>query len=124
MTLYPKHVMDELENWWSTKKQERNVGFACLILRLCALAAQFLPATLRDHVEKELDDDAQSLTERFNNAAKDISDSLEPGFGDLINAQQKFLSAVWYKNEGEFVRAWHAVGAAIREAQELGASFN
>lgn len=124
MTLYPKHVLDRLETWWSTRKQQRNLEFACLVLRLCSLAVQFLPARLHGHIEYELDDDVQSLTERYHNAAKNLSDSLQPGAGGLVHVQQIFLTAVWYKTEGEFVRAWHSVGAAIREAQELGQLIN
>ena len=37
-----------------------------------------------------------------------------------MHVQQLFLTASWYKSESKFVESWHALGAAIREAQEIG----
>lgn len=37
-----------------------------------------------------------------------------------MQVQQLFLTAQWFKTEAFFVESWHALGAAIHEAQELG----
>lgn len=34
--------------------------------------------------------------------------------------QQLFLGAVWFKYEAKMIEAWHALGSAIRAAQESG----
>jgi len=100
--------------------KQKNLDFSSLILRLCSLALQCLPENLRQHVEDKLGDNVQFLTERYHNAARKLSDYSELGFGGLIHVQQLFLTAAWLKGEGFFDRAWHSLGAAIREAQELG----
>jgi hypothetical protein len=38
-----------------------------------------------------------------------------------VQVQQLFLGATWLKAEAEFVKSWHALTAAAREAQEIGA---
>ena len=40
-----------------------------------------------------------------------------------MQVQQLFLGATWLKAEAEFVRAWHAVGEAVRVGQEIGKLF-
>lgn len=122
VTLYPSQVLDQYETWWPTRRSQKNLSFSSLVLRLCSLALQCLPTQLRQHIEDEVGDNVQFLTERYHNAAKELSDFSDLGAGDLTHVQQLFLTAAWLKAEGFYTRAWHYLGAAIREAQELGKS--
>jgi hypothetical protein len=38
----------------------------------------------------------------------------------LLQVQQLLLTTCWHMSEALFVDCWHALGAAIREAQEIG----
>lgn len=73
-------------------------------------------------LEVELGDKAQVLTERFHAAGKKLNDSIAPSQvqDSIVMVQQLFLGAVWYKYEAKMIEAWHALGAAIRAAQESG----
>ncbi len=94
--------------------------FTCLILRLCACSAQYLTQDLRNKIEHELREDAQSLSQRFHEAAQKLTATVVPGKGGLVHIQQLFISAFWFKSESRWIESWHALGAAIREAQEIG----
>jgi hypothetical protein len=118
--LYPNQVLDRYKTWWPMRRQKKDLNFASIILRLCSLALQFLPTRLREHIEYELGDSVQSLTERYHDAAKRLSDYSASTAGEMGHVQQLFLTAVWFKGEGCYAKAWHCMGAAIREAQELG----
>ena len=122
---YPPTLLDEYTNWWTARSVGDDVSpvFTCLLLRILAMSAQYLNSIdLRTKIEFELSESAQTLTERFHNAAEKLSATITPGKGGLAGVQQLFLKAVWYKSEGLFVESWHALGAAIREAQENGES--
>lgn len=118
--LYPSQVWDHYQLWWSTRKEKKDINFASIILRLCSLALQCLPIRLREHIEYELGDSVQSLTERYHNAAERLINYSDMTSGEIIHVQQRFLTAVWFKGEGFFAKAWHCLGDAIRQAQELG----
>lgn len=60
------------------------------------------------------------MTERFHAAAHKLSSSIARGQGGILQVQQLFLEAAWWKSEAHMVEAWHALSAAIREAQEIG----
>lgn len=62
----------------------------------------------------------QSLSESYHYAAKQLSNTIAPGKGELAQVQQLFLTAVWLKSEALFVESWHALSSAIHEAQEQG----
>ena len=120
---YPPTLLDDYANWWTDRAKGKEVTpvLTCLLLRILAMSAQYLnSAELRSKVEFELSESAQALTERFHNAAEKLSATMKPGKGGLQGVQQLFLKAVWYKSEGLFVQSWHALGEAIREAQEIG----
>lgn len=74
---------------------------------------------MQQHIEFELAENAQSLTERFHQAAEKLSSTFAPGQGGLAQVQQLFLTATWFKSEGLIVDAWHALGSSVKEAQEL-----
>lgn len=97
------------------------IAFTCLVLRMCANSAQFLPPSLLATLESELGDSAEGFGTRYQAAAQTLSNFVPPGEGGLVQVQQLFLGAMWLKAEAEFVKSWHALAAAAREAQEIGA---
>lgn len=94
--------------------------FTCLLLHICACATLYLDFDARQKLETELGENAQNLAEQYHHAAKQLSSTIAPGKGGLTQVQQLFLNAVYYKSEAQFVESWHALGAAIHQAQELG----
>ncbi|OAL23626.1 hypothetical protein AYO22_06203 [Fonsecaea multimorphosa] len=82
--------------------------------------SKYLETSLRREIESELAIQSQALAERYNKEAERLSRCFSPGKGGLTQIQQLFLTATWYKSEAKFVEAWHSLGAAIREAQEIG----
>lgn len=87
---------------------------------MCASSTQFLEESLKKRLEFELAEKAQTLTERFHDAAVKLSVTMPPNKGGITIVQALFLNTVWFKYEGRMVEAWHALGGAIRAAQEIG----
>lgn len=87
---------------------------------MCAVSAQYLEKSLKQRLELELGEKAQSLTERFHAAAHKLSATIPRGAGGVVQVQQLFLDASWWKSEANVVQSWHALSVAIREAQEIG----
>ncbi|EHK21637.1 uncharacterized protein TRIVIDRAFT_152144, partial [Trichoderma virens Gv29-8] len=113
-------------DWWSHRREVQSlrnsstVALTCLILRICANSTQFLSPQNSSQLESDLGDSVRDLSKSYHEAAQTISGFLSPGSGGLVNAQQLFLSATWHKGEADFVRSWHELGAAVRQAQEIG----
>ena len=121
-SIYPPQFLEQYSKWWQDKanNQPLPLGFTCLLLRVCSQSAQFLDLFTRKHLESQLGASAQNLTETYHNAAERLSRSFAPGKGDLVQVQQLFLTANWYKAENLFVESWHTLSDAIRLAQEIG----
>lgn len=94
--------------------------FTCLVLRVCACSLQFLKEKEKQRLEFELGEKVQNLTERYHRVAQQLSRSIPPGKGGLMQIQQLFLTGFWFKNNAMFIESWHTLAAAIHEAQELG----
>lgn len=120
--LYPPSFMQDYNAWWSGRATgwQPTPEFTCLLLRLCACSVSSLDEELRQKLESELGQPADSLSTLYHNTAKQLSNTIGPGKGGLMQVQQLFLTAQWFKTEAFFVESWHALGAAIHEAQELG----
>ncbi|KAL4886468.1 fungal-specific transcription factor domain-containing protein [Aspergillus karnatakaensis] len=120
--LYPPAFMNDFETWWSGKATgvPPSPEFTCLLLRVCACAVPYTDEETRQKLESELGESAEHLSMLYHKAAKQLSSTIAPGKGGLTQLQQLFLTAQWFKTEALFVDAWHALGAAIHEAQELG----
>ncbi|KAL4754989.1 hypothetical protein BDW72DRAFT_200365 [Aspergillus terricola var. indicus] len=120
--LYPPAFMQDYADWWSAKVSDLplNRVFTCLVLRVCACAVPYLDDSLRQRLESELGMGVEQLSMQYHNAAKHLSNTIGPGKGGLMQVQQLFLTAQWFKTEALFVESWHALGTAIHEAQELG----
>lgn len=121
---FPAQLTAQCSEWWDDRAAGRqlNPELTCLLLQVCASSTQFLEDDLRNKLETELGDRAQTLTERFHSAAVELSASIPPGEVQdaIVMVQQLFLAAVWYKYEAQMIEAWHALGSAIRAAQESG----
>ena len=119
--IYPPTFLDEYSQWWNDRinRHQLSPEFTCLLLRVCACSSQALTSTTQQHLEFELAESVQSLSERLHRAAEKLSSSFSPGQGGLAQVQQLFLTATWYKSEGLIVESWHALGASIKVAQEL-----
>lgn len=115
-------------DWWLRRRQPHSTSipiivFTCLVLRICANSTQFLPATMIAELESELGDSINRVGESYQRAAQKLSAFVTPGAGGITQVQQLFLGATWLKSEAEFIESWHALGAAVREAQEIGVFY-
>jgi hypothetical protein len=71
-------------------------------------------------VEFELACSSQAITEKFDVAADQLSKTFDAHKICLERVQELFLKAAWLKSESRMIEAWHMLGRAIHEAQELG----
>jgi hypothetical protein len=126
--LHQPSFMPSYRNWWSQRRLSQPpsstiIVFTCIVLRICANSTQFLPLPLILKLESELGDSVEELSACYQRAAQKLSSFISPGTGGLEQVQQLFLGSTWLKAEADFVDSWHALGAAVREAQEIGACF-
>ncbi|KAJ5535578.1 fungal specific transcription factor domain-containing protein [Penicillium frequentans] len=92
--------------------------FPSLLFQVIALALQFLPNDRGLLAKSSLTGVASSQT--YSDLGDELLSRLgRPGFA-LAAVQADFLRSSWLKNFGRGIEAWHAVGCAIRQAQELG----
>ncbi|KAL7930244.1 N-terminal binuclear Zn cluster-containing/DNA binding domain-containing protein [Trichoderma chlorosporum] len=124
--LYQPSFMAVYVDWWLHRREAQSfrntstIALTCLILRICANSTQYLSPQTSSKLELDLGDSVQNLSKSYHDAAQNISNCLSPGSGGLVHAQQLFLSATWHKGEADVVRSWHELGAAVRQAQEIG----
>lgn len=120
--VYPPQFLTDYTDWWHRRSDHLTLSpeFTCLLLKICACSAKYLEGASRLQIESELGEGIDILANRFHDAAGDLSRHIGPGKGGLMQVQQLFLSVTWYKAESKFVEAWHSLGAAIREGQEIG----
>lgn len=120
--IFPEQLRDQSSQWWEARTAGRrlNIELTCLLIRVCAVASQYLDDSLKQRLEIELGETTQDMTERFHAAARKLSSSIRRGAGGLVQVQQLFLESSWWKSEANMVESWHSLSSAIREAQELG----
>ncbi|KAH8884540.1 hypothetical protein GQ53DRAFT_661849, partial [Thozetella sp. PMI_491] len=122
--LYPSEFRAQYDGWWANRqaREEVSLVFTSLILRVCASSAQFLPIDniVRSRLETDLNEDAQAFSKRLHKAAVRLNASIPPGQGGLVQVQQLFLTAYWFKSEEEWVESWHALAEAVAVAYEIG----
>lgn len=87
------------------------------LFRICANSIQFLLCSLVTKLEWGLGESAEGLSTHYQSSAQALSNLVPPGASGLMHVQQLFLGATWQKAQAEFVKSWHFVGAAVREAQ-------
>lgn len=119
--VFPEQLRGQSAKWWESRAAGHKLSpeLTCLLLRVCAVSTQYLEASLLQRLESELGEKAQTMTDRFHNAAQKLSASIPQGKGGVANVQQLFLAAKWYKGEACMVESWHALSVAVRAAQEI-----
>lgn len=120
--IHPPSFLEHYRKWWADRTLRRSVSseLTCCILRICACSLQYLDTAKQRRVEQEMGHSAQDLTEKYHAAAQNLSQSIPPGEGGIHQVQELLLAAYWYKSEARSVDSWHALGAAIQMARELG----
>lgn len=122
--IYPAVFLNEYQDWWEARTQNKavTIQWTSLLIMVCACAIQHLDAQDKPQIELDFGESSEVLTERFLNVGRELANSVPPGHYHLLNVQQMLHAIYWYKAEAKFVEAWHLIGAAIRESQELGLS--
>lgn len=121
-SIHPATFLAKYEEWCTARAQTiyvRSVDapFLGLLLQMCANSCQCADASLRATIQHEL---PQCAPQRLHKAAATLSQSSAPGCGGMSHVLQSLLAAAFLKGEGRIVDAWHALSAAIHEAQECG----
>jgi hypothetical protein len=120
--IYAPAFTDKYVQWWADRASGRRLSpeFTCLLLRVLSYSVQYLTVPLRKMIEFELACTSQVLTDRFSDAAEQLSQSFSASETSLERVQEGFLKGAWLKSESRIVESWHALSCTIREAQELG----
>ncbi|KAF5020223.1 hypothetical protein F66182_7740 [Fusarium sp. NRRL 66182] len=120
--IYPPTFLQEYQAWWERRSRDQTLSlqWTILLVMVCACATQHLDVEMRPIVEAELGEDPDKLTIVYHQAATDLGRAIPVGQCHLLNIQWMLHSIYWYKSEARFVEAWHVIGAAVREAHELG----
>ncbi|KAK4144755.1 fungal-specific transcription factor domain-containing protein [Dichotomopilus funicola] len=119
--LYPPEFRTQYDGWWTAPRNKATPELTSLILRVCACSLHFIiDDNVRVRLERELNTDVLTLADRMHAAAEKLSTTIPPGKGGLVNVQQLFLTAFWLKSAEKWTEAWHALGRAIRAANEIG----
>jgi hypothetical protein len=119
--LYPPEFRTQYDGWWATPRNKVTPELTSLILRVCACSLHFIiEDNVKVRLETELDTDVLTFANRLHSAAEKLSASIAPGKGGLVNVQQLFLTAYWFKSAEKWTEAWHALSKAIRAANEIG----
>ncbi|KAF2742459.1 hypothetical protein M011DRAFT_267128 [Sporormia fimetaria CBS 119925] len=120
--VYGPTFTERYVQWWAdrTAGKELCPEFTCLLLRVLAYALVNMSEGLRKKIEYELAGDGVDLTVRLTNAADELALSFPAATTSLARVQEKYLKACWLKSDYRMVASWHALGSAVREAQELG----
>ncbi|KAF4450273.1 putative transcriptional regulatory protein C1F7.11c [Fusarium austroafricanum] len=120
--IYPPIFLQEYQQWWErrSRNQSLSLQWTILLVMVCACATQHLDLEIKPIVEAELSEPADKLSIEYHQAATELGRVIPLGHCHLLNIQWMLHSIYWYKSEAKFVEAWHVIGAAVREAHELG----
>ncbi|KAI6778690.1 putative transcriptional regulatory protein-like protein [Emericellopsis cladophorae] len=120
--IYPPRFLEEYQQWWdrTTKQQPVTLQWTCLLIMMLSCAMQHVDAEMKVNLEQRLGDSADSLSKRYYDTVKDLAVAITSGRYHVINVQRTLHSIYWHKAEAQFPEAWHGIGEAVREAQELG----
>ncbi|KAL6158368.1 hypothetical protein ACJQWK_03872 [Exserohilum turcicum] len=120
--IYGPTLAERYVQWWTDRSLGKKLSpeFTCLLLRICAYSVQYLTPELRKMIEFELACTSQTLTERFSEAADELSRSFAASKTCIERVQEQFMKGAWLKSESKIVESWHTLSRVIREAQELG----
>ncbi|KAJ4123101.1 hypothetical protein NW768_010095 [Fusarium equiseti] len=122
MDVLPSRAQMEYQTWWErrSRNQTLSLQWTILLVMVCACATQHLDVDIKPMVEIELSEPSEKLTVDYHKAATELGRVIPLGHCHLLNIQWMLHSIYWYKAEAKFVEAWHVIGAAVREAHELG----
>ncbi|KAM0389160.1 hypothetical protein ACHAQC_009038 [Fusarium culmorum] len=120
--IYPPTFLQEYQTWWDrrSRNQTLSLQWTILLVMVCSCATQHLDVGIKPMVEIELSEPSDKLTVDYHSAATELGRVIPLGHCHLLNIQWMLHSIYWYKAEARFVEAWHVIGAAVREAHELG----
>ncbi|KAF5676808.1 transcriptional regulatory [Fusarium heterosporum] len=120
--IYPPVFLQEYQAWWDrrSRNQSLSLQWTILLVMVCACATQHLDVDMKPIVESQLSEPSDKLTVEYHKAATELGRVIPLGHCHLLNIQWMLHSIYWYKSEARFVEAWHVIGAAVREAHELG----
>jgi hypothetical protein len=117
--IHPPDFFTRYEKWWRATSIEsiEDIEFCVLFLRLSACSAQYVSAAsfsagTNDGSKKE---PISELASRLSQLYESL-----PGPRSLTWVHQLFFEACYLRDAGRINEAWHAVGSALRVAQDLG----
>lgn len=131
-SLHEQTFLKHMEEWYDQCASNNTPGnngkkkilsqFPALLLQVLAVALQMLPVEhykfmAQLNLGKE---NFYNLSMTYSNTACELASLLSASSPTLVRVQQWFLRSSWLKSEGRAVESWHALGQAIREAQEMG----
>jgi hypothetical protein len=95
--IYGPTLTTQYVEWWARRGSGGRLWpeFTCLLLRICAYSVQYLTPDLRNMVEFELACNCQVLTDRFDAAADQLSQSFEASSITIERVQEQFLRCAW-----------------------------
>ncbi|KIL95978.1 hypothetical protein FAVG1_00717 [Fusarium avenaceum] len=120
--IYPPVFLQEYQEWWDrrSRNQSLSLQWTILLVMVCACATQHLDVDMKPIIEVQLSEPSDKLSVEYHKAATELGRVIPLGHCHLLNIQWMLHSIYWYKSEAKFVEAWHVIGAAVREAHELG----
>jgi hypothetical protein len=120
--IYPPHFLHEYQVWWQRRAQGQSVTlqWTSLLVMICSCTIQHLDDETRTYFDIDLGESTELLTKRYLDICHGLSALIPPGHCHILNIKRLLHTIYWYKAEATFDKAWHLIGAAIREAQELG----
>jgi hypothetical protein len=122
LIIHKPMFMSDYQAWWELRPQRKGLGlqWTCLLLMVCACTIQQVKDQERERIEASLGETADKLSDRFHSAARELGSVIPLGKYHLNNVLWRLHSCYWFKAEAKFLEAWHVLGEAIREGQELG----
>ncbi|KAI9154844.1 putative transcriptional regulatory protein-like protein [Paramyrothecium foliicola] len=120
--IYGPKFLEEYHRWWDRRLRNKplNIQWTALLTVMCAAVIQHLHAESEAWKSLGYSGTPDQLTERMHQLGRTLAHSISARRYHLLNVQRVLHSIYWYKAEARFVEAWHDIGAAVREAQELG----
>ncbi|KAK7177905.1 Multidrug resistance regulator 1, partial [Paraphaeosphaeria sporulosa] len=114
--------INQYVRWWSDRvtSQRLSPKFTCLLLRVLSYSVQYLPPKLQKMIEFGPAGSPKVTTDRFHDAAEQLSNSFSTSDTCVERVQELFFRCAWLRLDSRIVESWHALGRTIREAQELG----
>lgn len=120
--IYPTKFIEEHHEWWERRASGREVTlqWTYLLAMVCACATQHIELDVKPGMEAELGKTMEELTVEYHEVGQDLGNLIPVRQCHLLSIQAMLHSIYWYKAEAKFVEAWHLIGAAVRDSQELG----